>query len=446
MSEPIVQTWRRQNRLRKLRRMAPGLAALLAFVALIAGVVWLAVGGGGLVASPASIQGEAVRGRTAEAGDRVFLITSQWRTYRSRASSSGTTYTRLVIDVWAFDPATARPIWRQRLVDERRGVNMGRAILGLQGGVLWLFDGRSILGLSPKDGARVADNGTFQAANPQLRGVMPTEAKYFRFDPQGLSFTAADGRDWRLTGEGAATRPDGPRLDTQAQRADPRPGISIPARNAGGNGTWAFYTRGINIGGKTWLGLLAEPEAARFDAQDAIGGVDPQTHPRTRLWTARIGSKSTFFGPRPTISEVRPLPESPEFLTAGLLQDGRCCRDIPILLFRPDSVLVLHRDRLGDQGRLKLTRVSGPLGKTVWSVDLPVQEIEAVLPGETSLVLIGRRDEAPLFRRRDTDRLESIDQLVSVDLATGKLGAYGFRIAPTAPHDLPASSTKLSSP
>ena len=413
---------------------------------MIAAVVWFVTSGRGLVPSPASIQGEVVRGRAPDGADRVFLLTSQWRTFRSRTGPSGTAYTRLFVDVWAFDPATARPVWRQRLSDDRGGVNMGRQILGMQGGVLWLFDGRSILGLSPKDGARVADNGTFQDANPQLRGVMPTEARYVRFDPQGLSFTAADGRDWRLTGQGAATRPDGPRLDTDAQRADPRPGVSIPARNAGGNGTWAFYTRGINIGGRTWLGLLAEPEAARFDAQDAIGGVDPQTHPRTRVWTARIGSKGTFFGPRPTISEVRPLPESPEFLTAGLLQDGRCCRDIPILLFKPDSVLVLHRDRLGQQGRLKLTRVAGPRGAPVWSADLPLQEIEAVLPGENALVLIGRRDEPPLFRRRDTDRPESVDQLVSVDLATGKLGAYGFRIVPTDPHDLPASSTKLSPP
>jgi hypothetical protein len=443
MSEPIVQTWRRQNMLRAWRRRLPTLAVVLGLIAILGGgIAWLALSGSGLVASPASVQGPAVRAQTAGGGDRVFLITSQWRTYRTRMTPTGTSYSRLFVDVWGFDPANAAPVWRQRLADDRAGVNMGRQLLGVQGGILWLFDGRSLVGLSPKNGARVADNGTFEAANPQLRGVMPTDARYVRFDPQGLSFTAADGRDWRLTGEGAATRPDGPRLSTDAQRADPQPGIALPTRNAGGNGTWSFYTRGINIGGRQWLGLLAPPEAEKFDRVEGIGGIDPQTYPRTRLWVAKIGRKPSVFGSDLTIDNLRPLPESPEFLTAGLLQDGRCCRNIPILVFKPDGVLVLHRDRLGPEGRLKLTRVSGPLGKPVWSADLPVKEIEAVMPGETSVALIGRREEPPLFRRRD-GRTESVDQLVSVDLATGKLSAYGFRIRPTDPQDLPASSTKL---
>ncbi len=437
MAEPIVQTWRRRNLLKRL----PRLLGLLAIPAVIAAVVWVVIAGRGLVPSVADVQAEPVRAVT-PAGDRVFLMTSQWRTYRSYASRSGVSYTRLFIDVWGFDTATAKPVWRQRIVDERRGVNMGRRILGVQGGVLWLFDGRQLLGLSPADGARVADNAAFESANPALKGVMPTEERYVRFDPQGLSFTAADGRDWRLTGQGAATRPDGPRLDTAAQRAPPQPGVALPANTAGGIGTWAFYTRGLNIGGRMWLGLLAEPEVADFRDKGVIDGVDPERHPRTRVWSAKIGSRSTFFGPKPTFSDFKPLPESPDFLVAGLLEDNRCCHDTPILLFKPDSVLVLHRDRLGEQGRLRLTRVSGPRGRPLWTADLPLQALEAVMPGDRAVVLLGRRDEPPLFPRRfEPQRPESVDQLVFVDLATGAVGAYGFRIPPTPPHRVPSSST-----
>ena len=445
MSEPIVQTWRRRNLLRGLAGRGRLIAGVLFAALAAAAVAWFALGGGGLVPSPASVQGEPVRAVTA-AGDRVFLITSQWRTFRTRATPTGTSYTRLFVDVWAFDAATAKPVWRQRLVDDRRGVNMGRQIIGVQGGVLWLFDGQQILGLSPADGTRVADNATFAAANPALTAVMPTEIRYIRFDSLGLSFTAADGRDWRLTGQGAATRPDGPRLDLDAQRAAPQPGIAIPANQAGGNGTWAFYTRGLNIAGRMWLGLLAEPEVADFREKGVIGGVDPERYPRTRVWSAKVGSKQTFFGPRATFVDFKPLPESPEFLTAGLLEDNRCCHQTPILLFKPDSVLVLHRDRLGDHGRLRLTRVTGPRGKPAWTVDLPLQAIETVMPGDSALVMVGRRDEPPLFTRRDTNRPESVDQLVSVDLVTGKLSVYGFRIRPTDPHDLPPSSTTLATP
>jgi len=443
MSEPIVQTWRRRNFLKRLPGRLRVVLAILVVPLFIAAGVWFVMAGGGLVPSPATVEGPPVRAITA-AGDRVFLVTSQWRTFRTRGTTTGTSYTRLFVDVWGFDARDARPVWRQRLVDDRRGVNMGRQLLGVQGGVLWLFDGRQLLGLSPVDGATVADTAAFEAANPALKGVMPTELRYLRFDPQGLSFTAADGRDWRLTGQGAATRPDGPRLDLDAQRAQPRPGIAIPARVAGGNGTWAFYTRGLGINGTMWLGLLAEPEVAGFREQGAIGGVDPERYPRTRLWTARIGTKNTFFGPKPTFADFKPLPQGPEFLTAGLLQDGRCCHETPILLFKPDSVLVLHRDRLGEASRLRLTRVTGPLGKPAWTADLPVEAIEAVMPGDGSVVLVGRRDEPPLFRSRNSNRPDSIDQLVSVDLATGALGVYGFRIAPTEPHKLPASSTPQS--
>lgn len=440
MVEPIVETARGRGPGPRTRR---ALLTLVVLLGAIGAAAWFFTGGRGLVPSKASIEGPVVRAATPEAGDRVFVMTSQWRSFRARGTYTGTAYGGLLVDVWAFDPATARPVWRQRLLDERRAMNRGRRILGFQGGILWLFDGRGILGLSPRDGARVADTAAFEAANPRLKGVMPTDERYIRFDPQGLSFTAADGRDWRLTGQGAATRPDGARLDTDAERAAPQPGVALPARNAGGSGSWAFYTGGIDLGGGRWLGLLADAEAAKLGVEGPVGGVDPQTYPRTRLYSARVVRSALSSGFRPVANDPRPLPESPEFLSAGLLQDGRCCHGRPILLRDPDSVLVIHRDRLGDDSRLKLTRVSGPRGAPLWTSDLPLQALEAVLPGERTVVLVGRRDEPPLFRARD-NRPESIDQLVSVDLASGRVGAYGFRIAPTAPQDLPESSTPLN--
>lgn len=428
---------------RGLGRGLGALVTLAILAALGAGAWFILAGGSGVVPSPAGVIAEPIRAVTPD-GDRVYLMTSQWRTYRSRGSRRGTSYSRLFVDVWGFDATNAKPVWRIRIADERGGVNLGRKLLGAHGGVLWLLDGKALVGLSPKDGSRIADATTLEAANPALRGVVPAEDRYFRFDPRGLSFTSADGRDWRLTGQGSATAPDGPRLDTDAQRAPPRPGVFLPADTAGGNGSWSFYSRGLNIGNRMWLGLMAEPEVAPFRSGGTIGGVDPQRYPRTRLWSAKIGSTRTFFGPRPTFADFRPLPEGPEYLTAGLLQDGRCCHDTPILLFKPDSVLVLHKDRLGDAGKFHLTRASGPLGKPVWTVDLPVSALEAVMPGETSVAIYGRRDEPPLFGR--DKQPDSVDQLVTIDYATGRMAAYGFRIKATKPQDIPPSSTDLAAP
>jgi len=431
MSEPIVTAPRSRWR----KALLVGLAALALPVIITAAIV-LAVAGGGPVASPADVIGPPVRAGSAQ-GDRVYVLTSQWKTFRSAFRSSSTSYTDLYVDVWAFDAADARPVWRHRLARDRSGVNMGRALLGAQGGTLWALDPKGLVGLSLTDGAVVADAARIEAANPGLKGLIPTEASYFRFDAAGLAFTAADGRNWRLPNEGLKAEPA-----TTAPAQAPVAGVVRPAHIAGGNGTYAFMERGLSIGPR-WLGLLDAEEAKTFAANGAIGGVDPASHPRMRLWRASIGSKPTFFGPKPTFGAFAPLPESPEFINSGLLSNG-VTNSLPILLFRPDSVLVLHRDRLGDAGRLRLTRISGPAGKALWTVELPMQALESVMPGEGSLVLLGARDEPGPRRGPNSRDTVSVDQLVAVDLASGRMGAYGFKVLATNPEKIPASSTNLA--
>lgn len=417
---------------------------ILAFVAVV--VLALGLIGGAvaflarqdLVASTADLSGAPLRLVTAD-GDRVFVLTSQWKTYRRRYGGSGrgssgysVTYTDLLVDLWAFDAADARPLWRRRVLQERKAVNSGRTLLGAQGGAIWVLDGKRLSGFSPKDGAPVADAAAIEAANPALRGLIPTEAQYYHFDTAGLSFWAADGRAWRLAGPGL-------RFVTAPERPQPTPDAIRPARIAGGVGTYAFYERGLDIG-RRWLGLLDEAEARTFLANKVIGGIDPSGHPRVRLWSAEIVQRQTFFGPRTEYVNFAPLPESPEFLHAGLLSENRT--DQPIILRQPDSVLVLHRDRLGKGGHLQLTRIAGPAGRVVWTADLPTEALEAVLPGQDSIVLYGRREEPRNLRRADDPNTVSVGQLVSVDLATGKVGAYGFRLKPTAAEDIPPSSTR----
>jgi hypothetical protein len=417
------------------------IVAGLALVVGLLGVLFIASilrGGGGPMASVASMIEEPVRARGPE-GDRVYMMTSQWRTWAGparRPSRGG-----LLVDVWAFDADTGRPAWRQRLVDDRGGVNMGRKIFGAQGGVLWLLDGRQLVGLKLSDGARAFDAAAIEAANPALKGLMPTEDRYYRFDGTGLSFTAADGRLWRLTGEGAATTPGTAPPDSHVARAkideNAAHGVFVPANTAGGNGTSAFYGRGMDIGSR-WLGLLHEREVELFRL-GRVGGVSPEQNPRMRLWSARIVQEKTFFGPKPKLVDFAPLAESPEFLQPALLTPNDV-HDAPIFSLKPDSVFVLHRDRLGVGGKLRLSKVAGPAGKVLWTAELPVETLEAVLPGERSIVLIGRHEQAPLLPRPNDTSRDSVHQLVSVDIATGRMGVYGFRVRPGKPGEIPESS------
>lgn len=433
MPDTIVTTQPRRG-----RRLLAFVAVVVLALGLICGAVAF-LARQDLVASTADLSGAPLRLVTAD-GDRVFVLTSQWKTYRRRYGGNGrgssgysVTYTDLLVDLWAFDAADARPLWRRRVLQERKGVNSGRTLLGAHGGIIWILDGKRLAGFSLKDGAPVADVAAIEAANPALRGLLPSEAQYYHFDAAGLSFWAADGRAWRLAGPGLKFVP-------APEKPQSAPDAVSPARIAGGVGTYAFYERGLDIG-RRWLGLLDEAEARTFLANKVIGGIDPSAHPRVRLWSAEIVQRQTFFGPRAEYVNFAPLPESPEFLHAGLLSDNRT--DQPIILRQPDSVLVVHRDRLGKGGHLQLTRIAGPAGRVVWTADLPIEALEAVLPGKASIVLYGRRDERRSLRRADDPNTVSVGQLVAIDLASGRVGAYGFRVKATKAEDIPPSSTRL---
>lgn len=69
------------------------------------------------------------------------------------------------------------------------------------------------------------------------------------------------------------------------------------------------------------------------------------------------------------------------------------------------------------------------------------------MPGETGIVLQGYRPEEDPNRGLNSSNIPiDVDQLVSVDHATGQMGAYGFLAPATKPRDIPPSSTKLSAP
>lgn len=362
--------------------------------------------------TPADVIGAPVRAQTA-AGDRIFLLTSQWlttRPFRSRRSSAtGPTHVDLLIDVWAFDAADGRLVWRRQLEADRSGVNMGRALLGVDAGAVWVLAGDGLVGLSPTDGATVADVAKVEAVNPQLKGLIPREAEYYKFDAGGLWLTAADARRWRLSGPGLQARPE----------AEPSTaaGVFAPARWSGGVSTWMFHERGVRLGDR-WLGVLSEREAKESAQAEELKFSSAQDEPLVRLWSSYLVQAPTHFGSRTVYERFEPLSESPQFIQGGLLSDGKT-NGPPIMLRGPDSVLVLHRDRLGAEGRWRISRVAGPGGRLLWTADLPMARFDAVMPGQATLGIQGSQPE-PDPRKPRSGETEDIDYLAVIDLASGR--------------------------
>jgi hypothetical protein len=155
------------------------------------------------------------------------------------------------------------------------------------------------------------------------------------------------------------------------------------------------------------------------------------------LWKAQVKQVSAAppdwpkalpdnWGSRAEFSAYSVLPESPTFLQAGLLRaDGSS--KVALWYRNPDSIFVLHVDKLGLAGRLQITRASGPLGMPVWQVPLPMTSLASVMRGTNDLVLFGR---GPLSNDGQGDENDQVHhQLVRIDGASGKAIALDLTTA-----------------
>jgi hypothetical protein len=396
------------------------------------------------ILQPAERRGAVLR--TQDGGDRLYFLTTQaerivplWIGRRSPVSQPRHL---LHVDLWALDAATAQPVWRRRLrTFEDAGV-LDFQLLGADNGVLWLFV-RQPIGVAMGDGAIVADGAAIERANPAMAGKRVDEAGYVAFGGQGLQLTLDDATQWLIDGRTLAARP---------RDATPAPaGIAGAAHEASYSS--AFQLRGLPIGGTRWLGVLTDEEAARLRGDAVVPGATPgerrgaaadffarfhapdrlTVQPRGyRLWGAHVASVSAAppdwpkelpdnWGKRDQFSDYQPLPDAPSFLQAGLLGDGRSEQ---AFWFRaPDSVLVLHHDKLGSAGRLRLARIAGPGGRTVWDAAPTLANLEAVAYGERSVILVGTEPNDAHDPRQERSRAAH-EKFVSVDIASGAVSVF----------------------
>jgi hypothetical protein len=381
-----------------------------------------------------------------DARDRVVLLTSQDQLERRRRLGIRTVPagSQTQLDLWAFDVAAMRPMWRRRVLAGERSALSGHRMLGVDGGRVWLYaDGLRAVDLA--DGARVGGPADLARLNPDVAGLLPSDPDRYGFDARGVHLVDDAARRWRLDSATGRLQP----LPAQPQSSPPprRAGTLAPAWFQANYGN-SFKSRGLDLE-RRWLGLLDADEAGRLAAPPQVPGAKPGDRPgaaahhyaglhtpnligplganRYRLWRAQIVQVSAAppdwpkslpdnWGTRDQYRHFAALGLAPEFLDAGLLvaEPGRS----PLLLRDPDSVLVLHRDRLGIGGRLQLARVAGPDGALAWNSALPLTLLQAVLPGQRSLVLYGQR--------HDDAGGPPVAVLVAIDLKSGEVTSFAF--------------------
>jgi hypothetical protein len=395
------------------------------------------------ILEPADVRQPVLRSEQGGA-DRVYLLTTQSERIvpiRGFRSSAARPRQALHVDLWAFDVATAKPAWRRRLrTFEDRGTLM-HEILGIDAGTLWVFV-REPIGVKASDGTVVADGARIEARNPPLAGKRVDQHGYVAFGAQGLQLTLSDATQWVVHADLAAEPRDvAPKTP---EHVDP------PAYR--GSYTSSFQMRGMPIG-TMWLGVLTDEEAKELQGPVVVPGRKPGERPGVMeefyetqhvpgdltaqpkpygLWSAKLTKVSNAprdwpkdfpdnWGTRDELDDYKRLPDAPTFLQAGLLGDGRS--KSPAWYREPDSVVVLHHDKVGDAGRLRLARVAGPAGRLVWDTPLALANLNASMYGRRTLAFFGAEPN-PAYDPQSERAAEHLEKLVVVDVAGGTVATF----------------------
>lgn len=340
-------------------------------------------------------------------------------------------------EVQAFDPARARPVWTRRVVTygdpelepmQRKpsrivGSAVGGRLLGQDGDLVWLLVDEHPYALDAETGERVHDNASIVRAHPQLADLLPSEARFWSFD-RGLVATLADARAIRLVGRDLKLEdhvPSAPKEKPAPLKANGMPKV-VPMRPL------VPVVRHLAQGEGEWLALYTDKEAA--DAvQDQFGNHaefpysihDEGALARRSFRRVRLEPTTRFDETFIRIAAIDPIPDSPVLLRGRFVRDPST--DAAVDLGNGD-LLVWHRTRVDDAGRLMLSRL-GPDLRPRWQAELPISDGGTDLPVLTwrigqHLVVHGLRQSEQLEVR------SRVPHLTSVSLEDGSISAWNL--------------------
>jgi|GEM_PF-2291542 len=349
-------------------------------------------------------------------------------------------------EVQAFDPVRMRPVWTRRVVTygdpdlqplQRKpsrvvGSAVEGRLLGQDGGLVWLLVDEHPYALDADTGARRHDRASIIRANPALAGLLPSEARFWRFD-RGLVATLADGLTVRLAGHDftiedyvppSTEKPPERKPNGMPKIVPMRPPVPMVRHRPRGEREWlALYTdKEAATASEDRFGTYAEFPHAVVDE----GGLARRTFRRVRLGAAKHFDETIV-----RITAIDPVPESPVLLRGRFVRDPST--DAAMDPGNGD-LLVWHRTRVDDAGRLVLSRLGANL-EPRWQAELPISDGGTDLPVLTwrigqHLVVHG------LLASEQLEVRSRVPHLASVSLEDGTVNAWN--IAAGAPPGEPA--------
>ncbi|WP_162782070.1 PA2928 family protein [Arenimonas caeni] len=351
-------------------------------------------------------------------------------------------------DVQAFDPATVRPVWQQRVVTysdpelkpgQRTpsrivGSTVSGRLLGQDADLVWLLVAHLPYALDAATGEIVHDAASIERARPELAGLLPSEARFWGFD-EGLVTTLADGRRIRLTGRGLELADYAPRqraIEPVPMRPDGTLRI-VPARPT------VPIVRHVPRGANEWLGLYTDKEAADAASDDtgeharypySIADEGPMA--RRSFRHVRLAPATRWDETFLQVAAVEPVPGSPVLLRGRFVRDA--ATDAALDPGNGD-LLAWHRTRIDDAGRLALSRL-GPDLQPRWQLELPFTDGG----GELQVLTWRIGQQLVVHGQAQTTQVDArlrVPHLVSVSLDEGRFAAWNLE-AGAPPGEPPA--------
>ena len=349
-----------------------------------------------------------VRDASGEAVLATLLVHDQSRWSRSRAGRG----TKKLVELQLNRMADAADLGRVFVHGTSNTGNPDVHLLGTEPDRVWVF-AEGLRAISVPGREVELDGAALETRAPELKDQLPTDGKFYEFDPQsGLRITARDGTRYLL--------------DTRTFALGPQP-EPTPAPTARDPQEWSARhdestaTTFAQLPGEygldswrsadQWLGVLSDAEQRRYsrhwDRPRQHGSADPE---RRKIWTAPV----TATTPRSSrLGEMRAL-RNDTYLRGGFLRDGRRLR--PVQENDSPDLFVEHYSAVDDSGQMLLTRIT-PEGEERWTAMLPIKLPNTVCATDEYVAFRGLPPRTEFLHRA---------QLVCLRLSDGSFRSFPF--------------------
>ncbi|MGC4103993.1 PA2928 family protein [Ferruginibacter sp.] len=290
--------------------------------------------------------------------------------------------------------------------------NYNEEALGASGSNAWVFIDE-LMAFNAFTLEKVADVKIIEQKNPQLKGMLPKENRYYHFNDadKSISITVKDGSRWKLNTTTLLATPEEEKEDKDMDMEE-RERLSVLKNLQRSNVSYTDMFVNQDTVAPQWFGLYSREEIQKLDGWIRIGTAYTGEARRQFFTTAYTHIRDNHFELDKTTLKNS---SSDYFLDGGFLLNRQTAE--PVKGNNDDGYFIIYKSQVGNEGEILLCLVNNA-GKVLW-------RLNSGLNSWTDWHFSGNR---LLILGADNKNLGSskCNVLISVDTGTGQASSYDF--------------------